>query len=918
MARLFEGGNLAVGDHHADHIDLSKLPRKDIAKEIKNVLIALNILFTKQYKTPIWTVDVMRSGEFFSGSSLHFFNVSEIEDAAFVEKKPTVGDVDTMVPKECEGNLAELFISMKDKTVGNAVFRGYNRGNEQFSALFELPMYKVNIQVDFEFVEFSNGIPTEWSKFSHSSSWDDIQQGVKGVFHKWLIQSITALGTQDFYLRKMTGRGKLRTEVDVPVSDSVLSFAVSSKEGGGLRKKYVPVIGPDGNPEQKDGKPVMRTAPAEGYIRDLSSIFQMLLGPKINPKYYDEVKSKFWSFTGLLQVLSKVLNSKEKQLVAKKFLEKAIGPGAQGMYRNDPEKDIKEKTKAINVFYQTMNIPVPSALQSMMDTYRQGYKMTESVDFGRKGIKHLYNPNSKTELGVLDFISLCEEIVEAADSPVFKVNLKVDGAGVRVGKNNSGELFFMTSRMTSPKFLKDVGVFSEYATATEQPEDRIEFAKKYDDAMQTILSSSCFSNIPKNTVVFCEMLLNSLAVDDGETLTFVNIPYEKKYLGKKMTLVPYAVKSFQTGEELAGSSKIIEGIKTDGDVMIRHNRLPNISIPVLPEVKKVVELKDKLVQSIRSKELEKKAAALSLVNGVRSLLSERILKIDIPGKNSFGSEIEGIILQSPSGVVVKITSDMMRLKVAGKRAATNKIEKSSRHKTAVVTFGSFVGHVGHEQLIDQVITIAKNENADVFVYVSPVVGPKDPVQVNLKLKTLRMIFPEIANSIQTWHSGGSALKKIEKELVLPKDSPYNKIVVVVGSDRYEGVKSMMAHLESRMKDPIALEKYGGTQNEVEFVTVKTEREASAGGTGVSFTLLRNTLGDPTLTDEQKNKIWRESFSKSVTDTVLEQIMDQTKLGMGITSAASTASSLKTEVSNMSPELKRRLSESLTKLMKLVK
>jgi hypothetical protein len=32
----------------------------------------------------------------------------------------------------------------------------------------------------------------------------------------------------------LVGRGKLRQEQDVPTTDSMLSFAVSSKEGGGL------------------------------------------------------------------------------------------------------------------------------------------------------------------------------------------------------------------------------------------------------------------------------------------------------------------------------------------------------------------------------------------------------------------------------------------------------------------------------------------------------------------------------------------------------------------------------------------------------------------------------------------------------------------------------------------------------------
>ncbi len=172
----------------------------------------------------------------------------------------------------------------------------------------------------------------------------------------------------------------------------------------------------------------------------------------------------------------------------------------------------------------------------------------------------------------------------------------------------------------------------------------------------------------------------------------------------------------------------------------------------------------------------------------------------------------------------------------------------------MVTVGSFVGHKGHQQLINQTIETAKKMGGDPYIYVSPVVGTDDPIPPEMKLETLRKLYPDYANNIQLWRPDGTPMKKIEKELVLPENSPYNNITLIVGADRYAGFKEWMDALAQRMRDPEAVKKYGGTQNQVKFETIGTNR-----GTGITFTALRNVLKDPNLSEQDKLAQWAKAF-----------------------------------------------------------
>ena len=888
----------------------------------------------------MWGKKLLSTGGFLSGSSLHFFNVKGISDEKFVSKKPTVGDIDTMVDKNKEQNLQKLLLAYNEKQIGPAKLLGFKRGNEQFSALWEIDDPKLYVQIDFEFVEFEKDSPSEWAKFSHSSAWEDLQAGVKGVFHKYLIQSLAGLTLKNFYLRKLVGRGKLRQEQDVPTSDNMYSFAVSSKEGGGLRPKYDPVIDPaTGKPLVVNKLPVMTTAPATGYIRDVKSIFSKLLGHKLKATDIKRIYDNFWSFTGILSAMNNVLSLEEKQKVANDFIQRTIGPGVQGLYKNNPDKDIKEKLVAIDTMLRAFNLSKPNNFDSMLQQYRQSYRMADDEtpkegvvakmaknalkedipNFKRVGIQHLYNPGNSAELKDLDFIKLCEDLSEQGGNlENVGISLKVDGAGIRFGKDQNGNPFFMTSRVDKPMYKQNIGDFEKYGISQGQNKEQLERTKNYDKALETVVTAPFMKDIPSDTIISAEMLFNPMAIKSDSGLTFVNIPYDPSKLGKIMTIVPISIREFSTGTISPNSNRVFNLLfkNSNPDIKIVNMSLENSGIDVSSIVDPIARNADKLSSAIKQRgDTEAKQKAKEVLTQARKELSEAIYDSPIEGKNQLGDTIEGLVVRMPNGLMVKITSPEMKQKMSAKKNITKKsTTDSNRTKPAFVTIGSFVGHIGHQHLINKTIEAAKKVNGDVYVYVSPSMGPDDPVPPNVKVETLRKLFPEIADNIQTWNIEGSPVKKLEKELVLPANSPYNKIVVVVGEDRVEGFKKWLSALEKRMKDPDAVAKYGGTQNQVDYDVIGIPRNSSGGGNDMSFTRLRNVLKDPNKSEQEQLAAWAKGFD---TDKLglghVKKVMDISKANMG-----SLKEQVKLLVSQIKPLLKNATNEQKVKFYNLLK
>jgi hypothetical protein len=899
ITRLLEGGNLVIGDVAANRIDSGM--RAQVVPIVDAALRAINADFEKFSKKPLWSPALLKSRQYLSGSAFHFFDRAQISDAEFRQVKDTVGDIDTQVDRDQTPEISAWLKTLAPGTqLGPAIFAGAKPSGEQFITLWRFPdiqmadpktkkLVPMNIQIDLELKKFAAGAPSDWSRFSASSAWADLSQGVKGVFHKYLIQSLGILTKQDFLLRKAVGRGAAKTIQDVPTTDKMLSFAVSSKEGGGLRSKYEPVLDPKtGKPEIKDGLSVMIARPTTDYDQDILSIFQKLFAGKLSDKQLQKVQDKLWSFTGLLDVINQVLSPEEKQKVMLEFLEKNFGPGAQGLYINDPDRDSREKSVALNILLKQLGIPAPRNLKKIQQDYVKAYKIRESIteaapDYRRVGIKHINNPGSAAEMSDADFLTLVKSLADNGGTlDDLPVNLKVDGAGIRFGRDEAGRPFMMTSRINTPLYPENVGDFERYSKSRGQEGVQLERARAYDIALDAIVNSEFIQSLPRDTIVQAEMLFVPLAEKTPDGLKFVNISYDPKKLGKVMTLVPFSVKQFSTGDPVPNSENIRESLIKQSTAAIKfvNNQLTQSGIDVRGIIKPVLDMPTELkaALSLRTPSTEKDQAR-EILRKARAELSEKIIKSpEIQGRDQLGKNIEGLVINLPNGQLAKVTSREMKQAMSAKKTAAGTATKPSR--TAVVAIGSFVGHRGHQQLFDYTVKRARQLGGDPYLFMGSAVGRDDPVPISDKVQTWRQLYPAYAKNISAVDvAGGSLMQKIKHELINPAPGQpprYDNIIIMVGEDRKD-----MPIAAALMK---SVNKFPGYEH------VQAKLEVTPRGTGMSFTKLRNALTSDDA--DAQFRLWKQAFdgsrefgSKKLPDAWIRHLMVVSRQGMGLSEAA---------------------------------
>jgi hypothetical protein len=897
---LSEGGNLAIGDEEAQQIDLKIHKRAYIIPILDDLLKQINASFQKATKQTLWNPALLQNKKFLSGSSLHFFNTSGISDEVFFKKKPKVGDIDTMVPKDLEPALEKFLTSIQGKTIGNSTLVGFKRGNEQFSSLWALQDPPIKVQIDLEFVEYEKDEPSDWSRFSHSSSWDDLEQGVKGVFHKWMINAFTSLTAKDFILRKVHKTTKKVT--DTQEHDSMISFAVSSKEGGGLRAKYAPVMS-NGKPLVINGLPVMEKLPPAGYEKNIGAMFQTILKHRVNEKAIEQALPKTWSFVGLLDLANAVFNPNEKQQIVDAMIEKCFGKGAQGLYKGDPDRDEVEKMAALKLMFQKLGVNPPGDFEQVKREYKSRYKVTDESFIReadekpavkaqlRKGMPHLH------DLKAVDFLDLIDELHDGNGK--FKLeniplNVKVDGFGGRFGKNAEGKPFMGTSR-TEPRY--EPGFVAHHQKKGTTDPDILNRAQLFDDLFEEMMEAiklvdaKLGPDFLVNKQVSCEVLFLPFATETPEgKLKFVGIHYDKLPKGVQLALVPFHAVDADTGEPVKDPKFIDKLLQVgqQGSVMFINNRLTQKQGLDVTEIINPLDNIEELKSIVSSTAGKRDRASVQLRNEVeeklqpiKDKLEQAIIKDpNIVGKDMLGKNYEGIVINSRLGPI-KVTSQEQRDVIQAKKdAMANARTERPRgeNKTAVVAVGSFVGHVGHEQLFDYTIKKAAQVGGDPYLFIGNAQGKDDPIPPAVKVETWHKMYPQYAKNISTvTQEGGTLMQKIKHELINPlpgKPPRYDNIIIMVGEDQ-----AKMPIAQALMK---AVNKFQGYEH------VKVHLETTPRGTGMSFTKLRNILKDPNATPQQQLQVWEQGFDvKKLGREWIMRLMDLTRKGMGIQATKET-------------------------------
>jgi hypothetical protein len=909
---LYEGGNLSIGDKKADEIDLKVHNRTFMVGLLDKLLNDIDRAFKARTKTPMWSPELLRSKQFLGGSSLHFFNTKGISDEEFAKNKPKVGDIDTQIDKNLEGQVEEFLTSITNKKIGDAVFLGFSRGNEQYNGLFEFENPPVKIQIDFEFGKYNpeTNAPDDWYRFSHSSDWEDVKAGIKGVFHKYIYRALAKAAPSEKYIAKMAGAGKnKKMTITGPTSDSNFSFAVASSQGGGARAKYKPYIDPEtGQPKEINGVPVMEPLSSKDseYIQDLGKQFELFFGS--SPNGDDSQLQQ--SFLGTLDLMNKYLDTNAKQTAVTEFLDIVFEPGAQMITANDPVRDREIKFAAVDAMLEKLKLGAmrTKAIQMAKD-YEDDYneveaykkanpddprpraslkkqkgQPTESIQEAgevkaqlRKGMPHL------RDLKPIDLLDLIDEIHDGNGS--FKLqniplNVKVDGFGGRFGKNAEGKPFMGTSR-TEPRY--EPGFMAYHQKKGTQDPDILGRAKLFDDLFGEMMSaiklvdSKLGGKFLVNKQVTCEVLFLPFATETPEgKLKFVGIQYDKLPDGVQLALVPFAVVDADSGNDIPNSSEVIKkltGLGRQGSVMFIDNSLTQNDALDVTAIVPPLENIEQIKSLLSSGKLAQKREAKELLAPVALALEKAIINDpNIVGKDMLGKDYEGIVLNTRLGPV-KVTSaeqkDIIATKNAAQAAARTDRGRENSNKTAVVAIGSFVGHKGHEELLDYTIKKAQSVGGDPYLFIGNAEGKDDPIPPAVKVQTWHKLYPELADNISTVISGGSLLQKVKHELInpLPGKAPrYDNIIIMVGEDRKD--LSMPAAL---MK---AVNKFPGYEH------VKVSLDVTPRGTGISGTMLRNSLKNDS--PEKALAVWSNAFdANKLGEDWIEHLMDITKKGMGL-------------------------------------
>jgi len=388
-----EGGNARVIDRktgkviaRAEKMDLKKFNRHELVTDIVDALSALNDLFEKEYGRKIWkNFNVVRSGQAFSGSTEFFINL-DIPDEEFVQHKPSVGDIDVIIPKEISGKFEEFMPTIEGKKLTpNVTYMGQDRTDfgTTWLAVFKYKNGKneVNFQIDFEYGDWDDKKeePSGWAKFSHNSDWEDIKKGIKGVHHKFLLINLArALSKKDDIViatpSSTPDKIKLVGGKKAEQTPRLLAFSVDK----GLRIKYKQMEDKDGKPIEHDGKLVFQEIPTatSNYIKNVDEIYSYIFGEEAKPEDLKKMKS----FLGLADLIkNKVSKTNIEDLFDFVLNENLFGKRAQILEKNNPTLDRKVKQAMVDKLFEIFPYLAKrkEEVEKMADEYYKNFKMEE-------------------------------------------------------------------------------------------------------------------------------------------------------------------------------------------------------------------------------------------------------------------------------------------------------------------------------------------------------------------------------------------------------------------------------------------------------------------------------------------------------------------------------------------------------------
>lgn len=399
------GGNVTAmnkktgEETRAQKIQVKEIGRKRFISTFVDIFKVMNKEFKSKYGKPIWADEKILTNGFAFNGSTSFIMDPDLSDEEVVKYKPAAGDLDITVPEELKDDLWDYLDSLEGKEIiPGATYMGSNKptkssiGDQINSViLVDFDGNRVPAQVDFEFLEFEGDQPTEWAKFSHSSTFRDAKAGVKAVHHKFLIRALVGGASirDDIVIATPASKPdkiRLKKMKDLP---RMLKFSV----GRGIRVAYEPMLDPDtGKIIEMDGKQVYREIPSsesdyETIIEEIYKLsFQQLEGNE------QDIKN-FQSFVGVLELMKKFLSKRQIEETHKRYIDLLWGyKGQRGqeLEVGDPQTDFIVKNSGYQRFVKELRVKDHS--EEYVDKYYENYGQRGKI---RESFRDLLNFKKK-------------------------------------------------------------------------------------------------------------------------------------------------------------------------------------------------------------------------------------------------------------------------------------------------------------------------------------------------------------------------------------------------------------------------------------------------------------------------------------------------------------------------------------------
>lgn len=356
--RLREGGNLSVegknGVKSATKLQVAQMEPEEFEnfkKDLLQFLLGLNDKFKEFSGYPIWNdTSLLAKARVFSGSTRAMF-LKDWKTYSTFKKK--VGDIDVQLPEAVRDDFRKFLVEkLPNMTINGLTIYGVTDTATQGHALLQCDSKYPGvgaeyIQLDFEYTPFENDAPTPFATFAHYSSWQDIENNIKGVFIKYLMRALIGeIDTRDVVLVTKTGRLK-KDKASLEHMKRFLAFSVDR----GVRMKYKPYIDPKtGEQMEIDGKECWTEAASSEstYTQNLPEIYGLIFHE--DPS--DQDIKDLHSFVRLLKLMKEKLEISKVRDVYVRFIDLLWGAGSQKLSAFDRNEDIEWKNAANDKFIE--------------------------------------------------------------------------------------------------------------------------------------------------------------------------------------------------------------------------------------------------------------------------------------------------------------------------------------------------------------------------------------------------------------------------------------------------------------------------------------------------------------------------------------------------------------------------------------